>query len=198
LKRLALGIAALATAFFASAAFAAPVVDNGSFETGNFHGWTTKGGSKVHWQVYSAADPIAAPHPPQGTYAATVDEDGASTPVLLQHFTVPKHAELKLFSGYDNLATDFATPHTLKVSGGPNQQYRIDIMRAGAPIKSLDGKDVLMNVFRTKVGDPATAEPEKLTADLSKLAGEKVYLRFAVPNNQLPLHIFVDGVKVAH
>ncbi len=199
--RVGVGIAAATTVFFAGTAIAAaPVIQNGGFESGDFTGWKVNHNDRFDWQVYSATSNPDLPAPARGTYAATVDEGGPSTPILRQSFTVHKHAKLKMFSGY-SAGAPIAAPHELNAAFDDrhhkaNEQYRIDVMRAGSKVKSLAKKDVLLNVFRTKKGDRRESDVQKLTADLSSLAGKKVYLRFAVPNNQDSFDVVIDGIKV--
>jgi len=78
----------------------------------------------------------------------------------------------------------------------PNQQYRVDIMKPGTPVKSVAPLDVLDTVLSTKVGDPLGMNPTTMTADLSPFAGKTVRLRFALVENVAGFYGGVDNVKV--
>jgi hypothetical protein len=208
MKRLAIGPALAIAAFFAATATAAaPVIQNGGFETGDFTGWKLHDTSNGAWQVYSgnpaahaAIGPkgsTAFPAPPRGTYAAYTSEGGPSTLILTQKFTVPKNAKIKFWTYYISGA-QFVAPDDLNAvdDAYPNQQYRVDLMKPSAPLRSLDSSDIRMNLFRTKHSSPTSMDPTKIVASLESLAGKKVVLRFAVADNQEILYAGVDGVKV--
>jgi hypothetical protein len=98
---------------------------------------------------------------------------------------------------YNNLADAFYTPASLSYLTDPNQQYRVDIMKPGAPVKSVAPLDILDTVFSTKVGDPLAMSPyTTMTADLSPFAGKTVRLRFALVDNVAGFYGGVDNVKV--
>ncbi len=195
-----------------AAAASAPVIENGGFETGSLKSWKTSDspdGGGV-WSVYSGSSigiqPLPAKRgttatavhkPPRGKYAAIATETGPSTTILYQDFTVPKHATLKLFAYYKSEApmttrSDLDAEDDLKA----NQQYRIDLMKPGADLRSVDSADIVKKIFHTKTGDPRKVNPTKLEVGLGKLAGQKVRLRVAQTDNQAPLFAAVDGVKV--
>jgi hypothetical protein len=83
---------------------------------------------------------------------------------------------------------DFATPAL-------NQQARVDIMRAGADPFSVAPADILLNVFRTQLGDPLVSGYSTVSTDLSTLllvnAGQTLRLRFAEVDN---INLFQFGV----
>jgi hypothetical protein len=88
------------------------------------------------------------------------------------------------------------SPETLDPNSATNAQYRIDVMKPGAAITSVDPADILLNVFQTKTGDPTNLPPEKITADLTPFAGQTVRLRFAESDNNGVLNASTDDVQV--
>ena len=138
-------------------------------------------GPKRRSATNSAANCAA---PPQGTYAAIADEADPETLLLYQEVSLPAGTSdqlslLAYYNSYDPIAVP--TPDTLSVfeevlGGQPNQQFRIDVMRAGAPVESLEPSDILLNVFQTAPGAPAVMKPTTLTADLTPFAGQTVLL----------------------
>jgi hypothetical protein len=205
-------VAILLVALVPGRAAAATVV-NGDFESGSLSGW------QVHqvagagsWFAYQGTEaPIgrhrdAAPvqAPPQGAWAAIADEADPDTLILYQEVSLPVGSSdqlslLAYYNSYDPIAVP--TPDTLSVdeevlAGQKNQQFRIDVMRAGAPLESLEPADVLLNVFQTAPGAPLVMKPTKLTADLTPFAGQTVMLRIAVAVNQEVLNAGVDEVQI--
>ncbi len=206
-------------ALMAPGAGAATVV-NGDFESGTLNGWNVHRATEAgNWFAYRAPDeqhvgeePIAnkragkhLPAPPQGTYAAIADEINPEALILSQEIALGPGLDhrLSLLAFYDSyVPIAVPTPDTLSVDGGvlagqSNQQYRIDLMRAGSPIDSTAPGDVLQTVFRTMPGAPATMAPTRLTADLTPFAGQTVRLRIAVAAHEEVLTGGVDAVSVA-
>jgi len=199
-------------------ALAANVV-NGGFETGTLQGWDVhRAIGSGGWFAYhvptkeepSSGDPVAdkrgqqPPAPPQGKYAAIADEASSDTLVLSQEIGLGAGLEhrLSLLVYYESLVPiAVPTPDTLSVDeevlgGQASQQYRIDVMRPGSPIESVDPADILLTVFRTRPGGPKVMGPTRLTANLSAFAGQKVRLRLAVAANKDLLAGGVDDVAV--
>jgi VCBS repeat-containing protein len=198
---LALLMAALA---FASPAHAA-TVENGDFESGTLTGWTVvdQEGSNGSWYSYSSENPPPqgcpppGEPPPQGIYAATTHQSGPSSHVLYQDIALEPSATHSLsFTLYYDSFAPIASPDTLDRNTGPNQQYRVDIMKPDAPVFSVDPDDVLATVFRTTEGDPQTLSPTQMDFDLSAFAGQTVRLRFAEAVTQNCFAASVDDVKV--
>ena len=145
-------LAASMVVLAAAATASAPVIENGGFETGSLKGWKTSNSpdSGGTWSVYSGnsiglpppppkrgmtATPVHKP--PRGKHAAITTENGPCTTILYQDFTVPKHATLTLFAYYKSQASmttrsDLDAEDDLK----PNQQYRIDLMKPSADLRS--------------------------------------------------------------
>ncbi len=196
-------VAVAAMLALAGSAMAASVA-NGDFETGTLGGFTVvnQQGSAGDWFSYSgttspqSGQQITAP--PQGTFAATTDQNSSGSHVLYQDIVLEPNAEhtLSFILYYRNLAGQFSTPDTLDYNTFPNQQYRVDILKPSADPFSVAPDDVLATVFRTNVGDPGTLEPTPMTFDLSPYAGQTVRLRFAEVDNQGIFLASVDDIEV--
>ncbi len=206
---------AVALALLVPGSAAAATVVNGDFEAGTLKGWhlrhVTEAGS---WFAYEGTEPPigkkrsgAAPvqAPPQGAFAAIVDEANPDTLILYQDVDLEagQNHRLSLLAYYDSYKPiAVPTPDTLSVAddalgGQKNQQFRIDVMKPGAPIESLDPADILRTVFQTNPGDPVKMAPTKLTADLTPFAGQTVRLRVAVAVHEEVLNAGVDAVSIS-
>ncbi len=192
---------------------AAATVVNGNFEAGTLKGWSVFRATGLgDWYAYNGTDtPIsdrqtAGPvqPPPQGSYAAVSDEINPDTVILSQEVALEPGGShwLGLLTYYDTYKP-FAvpTPDTLSVDesqlgGQSNQQFRVDVMRAGAPIESVSPADVLLSVFQARPGAPAKLGPTQLVADLSAFAGQTVSLRIAVAAGEEILNAGVDSVVI--
>ncbi len=207
-------VAALAClALLAPSGASAATIVNGDFESGTLQGW------KVHrvtgsgnWFAYQGIDePIANQRgrkppqpPPQGTFAAVSDQASVETLVLSQEIVLAPglNHRLSLLAYYDTIAPlAVPAPDTLSVDGEllggqANQQFRIDVMRPGAAIESLDPADVLATAFRTRPGGPLSLGPTWVTADLSPFAGQAVVLRIATVAHEELLTGGVDAISV--
>jgi hypothetical protein len=203
---------ALALTLFAAAALVAPLsanaatITNGGFEDGVFGGWTLQQSGSGAWFEYSnTTSPLSGQTisaPPQGTFAAITDENNPGTHILYQDVALEPASiqKLSLIAYYDTNAFNFITPSpdTLDSTGmGTNQQYRIEVMKPSAPVASVNPADILLTVFRTKAGDPATMAPTTMTADLTPFAGQTVRLRFAEVDNAGVFNAGVDAVSLA-
>lgn len=218
---LAAALVSICVALLAPSGAAAANVVNGDFESGTLQGWDVhRAIGSGSWFAYQAGtnplnadntgDPIAERRgrplqaPPHGKYAAIADEASSDTLILSQEIGLGAGLEhrLSLLAYYESLAPlAVPAPDTLSVdeeavARQANQQYRIDVMRPGSPIESVDPADVLLTVFRTRSGAPPTLGRTRLTADLSAFAGQKVRLRIAVAANKDLLAGGVDDVAV--
>jgi CubicO group peptidase (beta-lactamase class C family) len=91
----------------------------------------------------------------------------------------------------------FSSPQTLAYDGPEaNQQFRIDLIDPSAPIDSVAGGDVLINVFHTSPGDPARRQPADVSVDVSPWEGQTVRLRLAGADNRGPLRVGVDNIRL--
>jgi hypothetical protein len=194
-------------ATFAGAAKQKP--KNGGFESGHLSGWQVAdldASVDNTWYVYSGSvlpdlgfgDELDFFAPPQGNFAAVTRQGGTGTHILHRVLKLKKNKKhkLKMRVYYDNQAGEFASPDTLDSTGEDNQQYRVDVMKKGAPIDSVEGQDVLKEVFGTEPGDPLSRGPKKVKVNLTQFAGKKVRLRFAEVDNLLYFHAAVDAVKL--
>jgi hypothetical protein len=210
--RTSLLLAAVLLALFLPGRAGAADFVNGDFESGSFSGWhvhrVTEAGN---WFAYQGTDAPIGSHrkppaarvqvPPQGSFAAVTDEANPDTLILYQDVTIGVGAShlslLAYYNSYKPIAAP--TPDTLSVDaealgGQPNQQFRIDAIRPGAPLESLDPADILLTVFQTRPGAPVNMLPTKLTADLTTFAGQTVRLRIANAVHEEVFNAGVDAV----
>jgi hypothetical protein len=179
------------------------LVTNGSFETGDFTGWTVAddGSGSGTWFVSDqATTPLSAfPVPPaaDGTFQAFVDQTGPGRHILYQDIVIPASISvtLNMMLWAENYAGGYANPASLDPNVLPNQQARVDIMSTGAPIDDV-GAGVLLNVFKTVPGDPTSIPFGPLTANLTAFAGQTVRLRIAEVDNQFFFNVGVDAVSI--
>jgi hypothetical protein len=174
---------------------------NGSFETGNFTDWTVvqEPGSGGDWFVYSGnSTPFFSlvPGPPFGQFAAITDQGGPSSQVLFQDIDVPQDLseECSVIVYYQNLAGQFVTAPDLSYLTVSNQQARIDIMDPSAGDFDV-GAGVLLNIFQTNPGDPASLRYTEIFFDLSPFAGTTVRFRAAEVDNLSNFNFAIDDVR---
>jgi hypothetical protein len=202
--------AALALCSLFPVGASAATVVNGDFETGNLSGWTLinpgeegEGG----WFAYSGtASPLTAgnpeprvvPAPPQGNFAAISDQQGAGTHILYQDLALEPNANhtLSMLVYYRSYAPIIA-PDSLSFEEGANQQYRVDVMRAGSSPTSVSPADVLATVYRTLPGAPESLTPTAVSVDLSPFAGQAVRIRLAEVDNQLYFNAGADAIAIS-
>jgi hypothetical protein len=194
----------LLIAFALPGVSSAATVVNGGFETGSFTGWTVadQAGGSGSWFVYTGTTSplsgftIAAP--PEGTHGAVTDQNGPGSHVLYQDVALePGFAHTLSFAlYYENQAGFFATQPTLDYNTFPNQQYRVDVLKATADPFSTAPGDVLATIFQTQPGDPSSLAPTPISFDLSPFAGMTVRLRFAMVDNQFFFQASVDNVAI--
>lgn len=181
---------------------------NLDFERGNLDGWRirTQGGGA--WRVYADgrtppdpadSDPTVPFHvvdPPQGRFAVVTDMCSRGARILYRDVKLTDRRELRFTLFYRGSAPlsssqtlDYATPYE-------NTQFRVDVMKPGAPVDSLAPRDILDTVFRTTPGDPLVLGPRSVAFDLSPRAGQTVRLRFAQVDSSGPLRVVIDDVKL--
>jgi hypothetical protein len=212
LPRTAFALVVAALLAVPAAASAAKVV-NGDFETGTLSGWDVHVATSAgNWFAYSGtttplsgrAGAIPIQPPPRGHFAAVADEADPETAILSQEVALePFRAHrLSLLAFYDSVEPiAVPNPDTLAVDPerrgtGSQQQFRIDVMRAGSPIESLDPADILTTLYGSHPGDPLTMKPTPLTADLTPWAGQAVRIRVAVAAQEEILNAGVDAVAI--
>ncbi|MEW6146169.1 MAG: IPTL-CTERM sorting domain-containing protein [Thermodesulfobacteriota bacterium] len=177
------------------------LIENGSFETGDFTGWTViqEPGSGGDWFVYSGILTPASSHtvlpPPVGEFAAVTDQGDPGSQVLYQDLDIPAGggAECSVIVYYENPAEEFVTASDLSYQTTPNQQARIDIMDPAADPFDV-GAGVLLNLFQTNPGDPFSLGYTTLNFDLSQFAGTTVRFRAAEVDNEGFFNFSIDDV----
>lgn len=207
LRRGLLALCASAAALGVGAANAA-LIDNGGFERGDFTGWKVSEFGPGEWGLICAIPRgFVFGAPPEGACAAVTSQGDPSVQVLSQVVRLREGRRYRLSYrlAWDNEGAvrqgpapppnGFITPNTLKLDR-PNQQYRVDVMRPRAPIRSTDADDVLMRIARPAPEDPPESDWVRRGANLTRLAGQKVRLRFAVAVTQSELNLGVDAVKI--
>jgi hypothetical protein len=204
-KGLALVVSLLAVGAMAlPAGAAANLVVNGDFETGNLTGWHVKNepGGTGSWFAYTGTeDPeepsATVPPPPQGNFAAIASQNNPGSHILYQDVALGAGPhELSLIAYYESF-TPIVSPETLSPFEETNQQYRIDVLKPGASLTTVNPEDIIATLLHTEEGDPELLEPEILTADLSAYAGQTVRLRFAETDTVSPFHAGVDAVSIS-
>ena len=187
----------------------AQLITNGGFESG-FSGWTradqvgSDGTFALQSGTTSPSNAEVVPAPPGGSTAAMSDAQGPGSHVLYQIFTVTAPLPTAILS-FDlfvgNRSDAFVTPDSLDFSTPAlNQQARVDILPAGADPFSVLPADVLMNVFRTNVGDPLVSGYTHYSVDVTALLNSHLntplMLRFAETDNVFTFQLGVDNVAV--
>ncbi|HSI80553.1 MAG TPA: hypothetical protein VK919_07880 [Solirubrobacterales bacterium] len=197
-RRRGLLVAGATVLLVAGGASLASGLGNGGFENGNLKGWKKDSRGAGKWKVYSGTGEIV-PEPPQGNYAAVSVQNNPSSNVLHRTLRLKKGVRniLKLRVYYTNEAERFATPRSLSHRRRPNQQYRIDLIKPEAGLRSMKKKHILVNIFRTKVGDPLSIQPRKIEKNISRFNGREVRLRIAQVDNQSFFSAAVDAVKLS-
>jgi hypothetical protein len=205
---------ALALASLTPPAAGAAEIVNGGFESGNFAGWEVRQSTGAgKWYAYKGTEPpiphergaVSVQPPPQGAYAAIADEVNPESLLLYQDLqlepgTAYKLSLLAYYDSYSALTTP--SPDTLAVDEEalgpkPNQQFRIDVMKAGSPPDSVDPNDVLLQLFHTKDGGARKMSPTQFIGDLAPFAGQTVRLRIAVAATEEVLSAGVDAVALS-
>jgi hypothetical protein len=198
-----LAIAALLLA--AGAAGAAGPVEGG-FENG-LAAWSNTnyfGSGSTEWKAQTKAEaeeefefgtsfPAAI-----GPYVAATEYGGNDTAILAQTFTLPASSSLNLslYLFYKSEAPiSVPTPDTLFVKPG-NQQVRVDVLKANAPLESLSPNDILATLYASPSGGAGVLGPTLLSADLSQFAGQTVTLRIANATSEGPMKVGVGAVSL--
>jgi hypothetical protein len=199
-----LAIAALLLAA-GSAAAAGPI--EGNFESGTLAAWTNLSFYKsTEWTAQTKADAEAefgAELPAAvGPYVAATEYGGNDTAILAQTFALPAASslDLSLYVFYESgTPTVVPTPDTLFVKpfgGGGNQQVRVDVLKANAPLESLSPNDILATLYASPSGGPEVLGPTLLSADLSQFAGQTVTLRIANATSEGEMKVGVAAVSL--
>jgi hypothetical protein len=194
----------------ASAAADTQLLTNGDFETGTLEGWSTAEQTEglAGWFAYSrkeAEESGAINPPPSGNFAARglTPYSSADTSYLYQDIALPAAStdQLSIYLYYrSGTAIAVPTPNTLFAAEAEtaqaNQQVRVDVLKANAPIESLSPNDILATVYASKVGDPTELAPTLLSADLTAFAGQTVRLRIATVTQGGGMLVGVDDASI--
>jgi hypothetical protein len=196
-------VACVATTTLQSAAVAAPAVDNGGFETGDFASWTTVDKGNGEWKVSKGrTSPVSGfriPGPPEGAWQAVADQGGPGAHVLYRDIDVGgTPVELHLTLWYRNRVSRFFTPPELRPvkDSRRNQQFRVELISPTAWLRSVAADDILATVLRTRRGDVTKLGPKVFTQDLSAFVGQTVRLRIVEVDNQGNFQAGVDDVQL--
>ena len=177
------------------------------FESGTLAKWQVDRNGAGGWFVYSDGKkppdpsqsdpnfPFDVPNPPQGKFAAVVDANAPGRRILYRDVALDGRYRLHLTVFYVNLGTFSAATETSRATISDEQQFRIDVVSASAPITSVAKQHVLGTIFRAQPGDPARRSPFEITYDLSSWEGQTVRLRFAAADNHAPLRAGVDAIR---
>ncbi|HET7455903.1 MAG TPA: hypothetical protein VFJ76_10305 [Solirubrobacterales bacterium] len=183
---------------------AANLVVNGDFEAGNLSGWHVSNDppDSGNWFAYSGTEipeePMATPQPPpQGEFAASTAQGDPGQHILYQDVALGDGAHELSLEAYFQSFAPLSSPPTLDWTVEPNQQYRIDVLKAGVPLTTLDPADILATLLHTEEGEIPAMGPTTLTADLSAFAGQTVRLRLTEVDNQLYFYAGVDAVSIS-
>jgi len=177
------------------------------FESGSLTNWKAVGGGSGGWFIYtngrkppdpaqtSPNVPFDLPDPPQGKFAAVTDMNGPGTLILYRDVKLKGRFMLHM-TVFHAGAFGFSSPQTLAYDKPEdNQQFRIDLIGPSAPIDSLAGGEVLVNIFKTSTSEPYERQPTAVKVDVSHWAGQTVRLRLAVTDNRGPLRVGVDNIR---
>jgi hypothetical protein len=179
---------------------------NDDFESGALTKWRIDRKGPGGWFVYTngrtppslaSTDPgfpFAVPEPPQGTFAALTDMNGPGRFILSRKVTLDGRYRLRMTVFYANSGR-FSGTTSSQDAINDEQQFRVDLVAAAAPVETTADAGVLTTIFMTKPGDPARLDPTEMTIDLSRWEGQTVRLRFAVGQNQAPLRAGVDAIR---
>lgn len=169
------------------------------------------GGGVVRPRGMGGPNPARFFKPPRGRRAAATYQNGPGLNILHRVIRVkPEHETLSFFLAWRNEAERFHTPSSFafREGGGtpararrggggsrPNQQFRIDLLKPKAPVKSLKRRQIEATVFRIRRGDRQKRGYRKLTFKLRGLSG-KLRFRVAEVDNQAPLLVGIDQLKL--
>ena len=165
---------------------------NGDFERGDLTNWNEVDTGGGIWETYSGNTTplIGIPFykPPQGTFAATTEQEAPSQMVLYRSLPLgfSKTQQVSFYLYYQQDGLDFSPGL---------QEYRIDILRDGSDPTSTDPGDILKTLFITNPGDKLTMKPKLMTYVLKHLSGS-VIIRFMVTVEFTELNAGLDKLKL--
>ena len=138
------------------------------------------------------------PAPPQGVQAAMTNQTFIDAHVMYRcNILASGSVGFQLY--INNLfGVPFFSPSTLDKTVPGNQQFRADLVtKAGmeADPFTVDGADILLNIYQTEPGDPNVSGYTPITADVSAFIGQNVCLRFAVTITESVILVGIDDVQ---
>jgi hypothetical protein len=198
---------------------------NGDFERGSFARWSTNATAGGGWFIYSLADwqdPSSAPDPPGFDVGSVPRPRGNFSPMSLSNqpaahsltrtIKVPKRArKLRLRFFWNNEVDRFAFTGRWRPgdeTGPANQFFSIDLLKPRAKPFTANKKQVLRTIFKPQKGPAqgpvarASATPQDSngwlagSAGLKPYRGKKVTLRLVEVDNQAPLYVGLDDVRI--
>ena len=193
-------------------AFAADLIQNGSFETNGgansnlLPGWTIvdeAGGNGTWLAQTGTTGPVTpdfdcgtadVPAPPAGAFTAMATQGNQGSHILYQDVTIPVGTTPVLsFQWFVNSSAHLSSPDSLSFNTQPNQQFRVDIID---PAADLFTTDVLQSILLIGLGNLRTLGYERQTAALSGFDGRTIRLRFVEVDNQACFLAGVDDVRL--
>lgn len=199
----------LATTVLAYAAFAAQaseLLTNGSFETGNYTGWTSvsQPGSSGALRVYSGNSSPVSLYPTvgasSGSYYSVTDQSGPGAYALLQSFVVPLGSNQVTLS-FDMFVNDQSgsgpLDRGLDFTFSGNQHARVDLLSNSSTAFDT-GAGVLHNFYLNRDAGPNPNPYTAYTFDISSYVtpGQTYQLRFAEVDNMGYFQQGVDNVSI--
>lgn len=190
---------------------ASGTITNGDFETGDLSGFTAdqtfagqSNSGPSHLYAYSgtmSSSGYDIPAPAQGQFAAILDDgSGFGSEVLYQDVTVPSGGgRLSLtyaYASFAPLADPESFDYTRDSNTAPVQQFRVDVIRPSAGIRSAAAADILTTLVRTRAGAPKELGQTSASADLTPFAGQTVRIRMITASNKDSLLAEVDGITL--
>jgi hypothetical protein len=179
------------------------LISNGSFETGDFTGWTLADAGSGGSEVTSALAPSNGFYPTvgasDGQFYAVTSQGGPGTHAILQSFNTggPVTSAMLTFDIFAQTeAQEIISSAGLDHTGGPNQHARVDLLTDSAAAFDT-GAGVLQNFYIGIDGvptQPYTSYSFDVTSLLS--AGGAFQLRFAQSDNQGFFNLGVDNVSL--
>lgn len=187
---------------------AGAAAENLNFERGDLTNWRTLSFGSGAWHVYADGktppDPadtdrrvaFSVPAPPEGKFAAVVDMGAPGARILHRKLKLDGRFKLRFTVFYESAGEFFSPPNLDYYLREPNNQFRVDLMDAAAPVTSIAGEHILATIFRTSPGDRRSVRSRVVTFDLSRWAGHTVRIRFAAVDNRGPLRAGVDNLRL--
>lgn len=191
---------AVTTVALATGANASSILSNGSFETGDFTGWTatnaagSNGSLSVSEGGSSPQSSSIIPTATEGTSYALTDQSGPGAYALTQSFVAVTSMVLS-FDFFAQSFAPFADAGTLDFVGAENQHARVDILTGSAGAFDL-GASVVQSLIAPTVDLSPQAFASFSFALSGLTVGETYQLRFAQVDNIGNFQMGVDNVSI--